>query len=193
MTEKMKTTLFVQNARPSLQETLNFIDNQVIVENMTKVPTKKADTVNNVIEDPEKQTKIRCWDCNGEHRRQDCTADKKSLYCRRCKISGHSYDACRRRRRPTRSPSQSGWSTRSPSASSPPHHPANLKPTRKRERRERSEKRKDDLERRRNPNITRGTNALPLRTLPQAAVGPTVGHVARQEGHPSQEERIVIQ
>ena len=92
-----------------------------------------------------------------------------------------------------RSPSQSGWSTRSPSASSPPHHPANLKPTRKRERRERSEKNKDDLERRRNPNITRGTNALPLRTLPQAAAGPTVGHVARQGGHPSQEERIVIQ
>ena len=36
MTEKMKSTLFDQNARPSLQETLNFIDNQVIVENMTK-------------------------------------------------------------------------------------------------------------------------------------------------------------
>ena len=73
----------------------------------------------------------------------------------------------------------------------PPHHPVNLKPTRKRERRERSEKNKDDLERRRNPNITRGTNALPLRTLPQAAVGPT--HVARQGGHPSQEERTVTQ
>ena len=68
MTEKMKSTLFVQNARPSLQETLNFIDNQVIVENMTKGPTKKADTVNNVIEDPEKQAKIKCWDCNGDHR-----------------------------------------------------------------------------------------------------------------------------
>ena len=49
MTEKMKTALFVQNARPVLQETLDFIDNQVIVENMTKAPTKKADTVNNVI------------------------------------------------------------------------------------------------------------------------------------------------
>ena len=96
MTEKMKTTLFVQNARPSLQETLDFIDNQVIVENMTKAPTKKADTVNNVIEDTEK--KIRCWDCNGEHKRQDCTANKKPLYCRRCKISGHSYEAYRRRR-----------------------------------------------------------------------------------------------
>ena len=57
------------------QETLNFIDNQVIVENMIKVPTKKADTVNNVIEDQEKQAKIKCCD----HRRQDCPADKKSL------------------------------------------------------------------------------------------------------------------
>ena len=75
----------------------------------------------------------------------------------------------------------------------PPHHPVNLKPTRKRERRERSEKNKDDLERRRNPNTTRGTNALPLRTLPQAAVGPTVGHVERQGGHQSQEERIETQ
>ena len=36
---------------------------------------------------------------------------------RRCRLSGHSYEACRRRRRPTRSPSQSGWSTRWPSAS----------------------------------------------------------------------------
>ena len=86
MTEKMKTALFVQNARPVLQETLDFIDNQVIVENMTKAPTKKADTVNNVIEDTDK--KIRCWDCNGEHKRTECTANKKSLYCKRCKISG---------------------------------------------------------------------------------------------------------
>ena len=117
MTEKMKTLLFVQNARPALQETPDFIDNQVIVEDMTKAPTKKADTVNNVIENTDK--KIRCWDCNGEHKRTDCTANKKSLYCKRCRISGHSYEACRRRRRPTRSPSQSDWSTRSPSASSP--------------------------------------------------------------------------
>ena len=109
MTEKMKTLLFVQNARPALQETLDFIDNQVVVENMTKTPTKKADTVNNVLEDTKKTEKLRCWDCNGQHKRTDCTADKKSLYCRRCRISGHSYEACRRRRRPTRSPSQSGY------------------------------------------------------------------------------------
>ena len=75
----------------------------------------------------------------------------------------------------------------------PLHHPENLKPMRKRGRRERSEKNKDDLERRRNPNTTRGTNALPPRTLPQAAVGPTVGHVERQGGHQSQEERIETQ
>ena len=50
----MKTLLFVQNARPALQETLDFIDNQVVVENMTKTPTKKADTVNNVLEDTKK-------------------------------------------------------------------------------------------------------------------------------------------
>ena len=73
----------------------------------------------------------------------------------------------------------------------PPHHPVNLKQARKRERRERSEKNKDDLERRRNPNTTRGTNVLPLRTLPQAAVGPTVGHVERQGGHLSQEGKPV--
>ena len=88
MTDKMKKDLFVQNSRPSLTESLAFIDNQVVVENMSKAPTKKADTVNNVIEDTDK--KLRCWDCNGEHKRTDCTANKQSLYCKRCKISGHS-------------------------------------------------------------------------------------------------------
>ena len=75
----------------------------------------------------------------------------------------------------------------------PPHHPLNLKPTRRGKRRERSEKNKDDPERRRNPRMTRGISALPPRTLPPAAAGPTVGHVARQEGLPSREERIAIQ
>merc|ERR1712055_789871 len=50
--------------------------------------------------------------------RSSCTADKKSLYCKRCKIAGHSYEACRRGRRATRSPSRSGYTTRS-SAPSP--------------------------------------------------------------------------
>ena len=84
MTDKMKKDLFVQNSRPSLTESLAFIDNQVVVENMSKAPTKKADTVNNVIEDTDK--KLRCWDCNGEHKRTDCTTNKQSLYCKRCKI-----------------------------------------------------------------------------------------------------------
>ena len=65
MTEKMQKLLFVQNARPDLQETLDFIENQVVVESMTKAPTKVADIVNNVLDDTKKTEKIRCWDCNG--------------------------------------------------------------------------------------------------------------------------------
>ena len=56
MTEKMQKLLFVQNARPALQETLDFIENQVVVENMTKAPAKVADTVNNVLDDAKKLT-----------------------------------------------------------------------------------------------------------------------------------------
>merc|ERR1712155_296138 len=105
MTEKMQKLLFVQNARPDLQETLDFIENQVTVESMTKAPTKVADTVNNVLDEPKKTDNIRCWDYWGRHKRSECTADKKSLYCKRG-------------RKATRSPSQSGYSTRS-SAPSP--------------------------------------------------------------------------
>ena len=71
----------------------------------------------------------------------------------------------------------------------PRHRQVNLKPRRKRERRERREKRKDDREKRKNPSTIRSISALPLRTLPQAAVGPT--HLARQGGHPNQEEKTV--
>ena len=69
MTEKMQKLLFVQNARPDLQETLDFIENQVTVESMTKAPTKVADTVNNVLDETKKTDNIRCWDCNGRHKR----------------------------------------------------------------------------------------------------------------------------
>ena len=75
MTEKMQKLLFVQNARPDLQETLDFIENQVTVESMTKAPTKVADTVNNVLDDTKNTDNIRCWDCNGRHKRSSCTAD----------------------------------------------------------------------------------------------------------------------
>ena len=70
MTEKMQKLLFVQNARPALQDTLDFIDNQVVVENMTKTPSKKADTINNVLDDTKKTENLRCWDCNGRHNHQ---------------------------------------------------------------------------------------------------------------------------
>ena len=51
MTPTRQATLFVQNPRPSLQETLDFVDNQVIVENLTqKSGAKKTDTVHNIEE-----------------------------------------------------------------------------------------------------------------------------------------------
>merc|ERR1711873_362501 len=139
MTEKMQKLLFVQNARPALQETLDFIENQVVVESMTKAPTKVADTVNNVLDDTKKTDNIRGWDCNGRHKRSSCTADKKSLYCRRCKIAGHSYEACRRGRRATRSPSQSGYTTRS-SAPSPASSSSEETEQEEKKKKKRSEK-----------------------------------------------------
>merc|ERR1712052_33246 len=139
MTEKMQKLLFVQNARPDLQETLDFIENQVTVESMTKAPTKVADTVNNVLDDTKSTDNIRCWDCNGRHKRSSCTADKKSLYCKRCKIAGHSYEACRRGRRATRSPSQSGYTTRS-SAPSPASSSSEESEQEEKKKKKRSEK-----------------------------------------------------
>ena len=147
MTEKMQKLLFVQNARPDLQETLDFIENQVTVESMTKAPTKVADTVNNVLDDTKSTDNIRCWDCNGRHKRSFCTADKKSLYCKRCKITGHSYEACRRGRRATRSPSRSGYTTRSsaPSpASSSSEEPEQEEKKKKKQRRSRRDKKSQD-------------------------------------------------
>ena len=56
MTDTMKVTLFVQSSRPSPQETLDFLDNQVIVENMTQKLVKKAETVNNIEETEKPKT-----------------------------------------------------------------------------------------------------------------------------------------
>ena len=154
MTEKMKSTLFAQNARPTLQETLDFIDNQVIVENMVKTLTKKTDTINNIEDDSEKPTNVKCWVCNGGHRRQDCTADKKSLYCRKCKISGHATEACRGKRRPTRSPSRSGRSSRSPSPSTSSSTESEAEEKRRRKKREKEKKRRS-REEKKSKNSTR--------------------------------------
>ena len=73
----------------------------------------------------------------------------------------------------------------------PPHHPLNLKTTRRGKRSEKSEENKDDLERRGSLRMTRGTNAL-LLLLPVGA-GQTAGHVAKQGGLPRREERSVTQ
>ena len=56
MTDTVKATLFVQNSRLSLRETLDFVDNQVIVENMTQKLVKKAETVNNIEETEKPKT-----------------------------------------------------------------------------------------------------------------------------------------
>jgi hypothetical protein len=174
MTEKMQKLLFVQNARPDLQETLDFIENQVTVESMTKAPTKVSDTVNNVLDEPKKTDNIRCWDCHGRHKRSECTADKKSLYCKRCRVNGHSYEACRRGRRATRSPSQSGYTTRS-SAPSPAS-------TSSEETEQKEEKKKSK---------TRGKSAHQAHR--RVAAGPAVRHVAKQAGLRKQRERLATQ
>ena len=75
----------------------------------------------------------------------------------------------------------------------PPHHPLNLKTTRRGKRSEKSEENKDDLERRGSLRMTRGTNALLPRTLPPVGAGQTAGHVAKQGGLPRREERSVTQ
>merc|ERR1712055_482808 len=79
--------------------------------------------------------------------RSSCTADKKSLYCKRCKIAGHSYEACRRGRRATRSPSRSGYTTRSsaPSpASSSSEENEQKEKKKKKQRRSRRDKKSQD-------------------------------------------------
>ena len=75
----------------------------------------------------------------------------------------------------------------------PPHHPLNLKTTRKGRRSEKSEENKDHLERRGSPRKTRGTNAPPPRTLPPVGAGQTASHVAKQGGLPRRKERSVTQ
>ena len=186
MTPQMQQTLFVQNPRPTLQEALDFVDNQVMVENMTIKPgSKKADTVHS-IEETEKPKSINCWICNGNHRRDMCTADKSSLRCEKCGLSGHVTEACRGGRRQTRSPSRSRWSGRSPSSSANLHlHP----PRKGGETRKRRRRKRGNQERRRKTRVLRG-NALhqPL-PLPPAADPPHAETDTELAGHPSSRKR----
>ena len=121
MSAAMQHTLFVQNPRPSLQEALDYVDNQVMVENMTtnKPTNRKSDTVHN-IQDSETPFSLQCWICNGAHKREACTVDKKTLKCESCGRTGHATQACRggSRRTTTRSSSRTTRSRRSSSSSS---------------------------------------------------------------------------
>ena len=142
MSPNMQQTLFVQNPRPTLQETLNFVDNQVMVENMTNRQTKrKQETVHNIPE-IEKPSEFKCWTCNGNHKRDSCTADKRTLKCNRCEMTGHVTEACRGRARRPSSTSTRGGRRRSTSASS-----TSSSSSSSRERRRRRRKRKEDRKR----------------------------------------------
>ena len=147
MNSSMQQTLFVQNPRPTLQETLDFVDNQVMVENMTNKQTKrKPDTVYNIPE-VEKQSEFKCWTCNGSHKRDACTADKRTLRCNKCDMVGHLTEACRcRSRRSSPTSARRGRSSRvrrSTSASSSTSSSSSTS----RERRRRRRKRKEDKKR----------------------------------------------
>ena len=154
MTAQMQQTMFVQNPRPTLQEVLDFVDNQVMVENMTaKASSKKSDTVHS-IEESEKSKAINCWICHGNHRRDMCTADKNSLRCGKCGITGHVTEACRGGRRQARTPSRSSaWSGRSPSSSSESSSSAEER-RRKKKKKKKKEKR-ESREKTRNKSNSR--------------------------------------
>ena len=179
----MKSTLFVQNARPALQETLNFIDNQLIVENMTKTPTKKADTVNNIVDDSEKPTRINCWDCNGDHRSQTAQLTRRPSIAEGAGSLAMPLKLVEGEEDPRGvHPSQVGQQDHPLHQR---HHLPNLKPRRKEERREKRRRRKDDRERKRNPNTTRGSALRPKPQHPPAEAGPN--HVAKLVEHQNQE------
>ena len=136
MSSTMQQTLFVQNPRPTLQETLDFVDNQVMVENMTNRQTKRKQEFVHNISEVEKPGDFKCWTCNGNHKRDSCTADKRSLKCDKCDMTGHVTEACRGRgRRP--SSSRGRRRTTSPSSTSSSSSSS-------RERRRRRRKRKED-------------------------------------------------
>ena len=82
-----------------------------------------------------------------------CTADKSSLRCEKCGLSGHVTEACRGGRRQTRSPSRSRWSGRSPSSSSESSS-SSAEERRRNKKKEKKEKRKS-REKKKNKSATR--------------------------------------
>ena len=154
MSASMQQTLFIQNSRPTLQEALDFVDNQVMVENMTnkQQTNRKSDTVHN-IQETETTSNLQCWICNGAHKRDACTADRKTLKCETCSRTGHATEACRggSRRPPSRPSSRQTRSARSSSSTSDSSSSSS------RERRRRKKKKKDRKSRdgKKNKNSTR--------------------------------------
>ena len=184
MTEKMQKLLFVQNARPALQETLDFIENQVVVENMTKAPTKVADTVNNVLDDAKKTEKLRCWDCNGQHKRPArqtrnlCTAGDARFQAIPTRLVGEGGDQQEAHHNPATPHAR-------PQLLQPPAHLLNPNMRTRRRRNEKSEVRnKDDLA---------GTNARPPKPHQPVEAGQTASHVAGRAERRKQRGKFVTQ
>ena len=153
MSANMQQTLFIQNSRPTLQEALEFVDNQVMVENMTNKQTnRKSDTVHN-IQDSETSANLQCWICNGAHKRDACTVDRASLKCASCSRTGHVTEACRggSRRSSTRTSSRQTRGARSSSSSSDSSSSSS------RERRRKKKKKKKDRKSREEKKNKRST------------------------------------
>ena len=166
MTEKMKSTLFVQNARPSLQETLDFIDNQVIVENMIKTPTKKADTINNIRATQKSRqisnagiVTVTTDDNTVQLTRSLSIAGGASSLAMLLKLVEGKEDP------QGAHPGQDGQQDHLPHQH---HHLLSQKQRRKEEEGEKRRKRKDDRERKRNPKTTRGSVLRPKPQHPPA-------------------------
>ena len=162
MTTSMQQTLFIQNPRPSLDEALTFMDNQVVVENMTRKQTNnKSSTVNNISE-TDKQSGLKCWVCAGPHKRDECRADKTTLKCDKCGLTGHATQACRggpreRTRSPPPRSSRRSSSRRAPSSSS--SRTSSSSSSRERRRRKEKEKRKSRDKKRKDKTNRRKSSA----------------------------------
>ena len=113
---------------------------------------RKSDTVHN-IQETETTSNLQCWICNGAHKRDPCTADRKTLKCETCNRTGHATEACRggSRRPPSRPSSRQARSARSSSSTSESSSSSS------RERRRRKKKKKDRKSRdgKKNKNSTR--------------------------------------
>ena len=160
---------------------------------MTKTPTKKADTVNSV-EDTKKTEKLRCWDCNGQHKRPIARQTRNP-----CTAGGAGFQVI-----PTRLVGEGGDRREAhPNPAIPHARPQLLQPpaqllnpsmkTRKRRNEKSVEESKDDLVKRKSLRMIRGTNAHPPKPHQPVEAGQTASHVAERAERRRQRGKSVTQ